>query len=137
MRLALAAVLFAAFAAPMLAEGGEERALVVTVQWDDKGEVAIEKVEKKEATIPTQLGFPQLWGRFFELRSKDKDGDVYFSGPLVDRQRLAHRGDGPPPTSATYTLIVPDLDEARHLVIVERISDDPDTGRKIVAERDL
>jgi hypothetical protein len=133
MRLIHAAVLFVALAAPAQAEEAE-RALVVTVKWDDQGAVSIEGVEKKQLPVPSQQGFPQLYARFFELRSQD--GDVYFSGPLHDNRR-SYAGGGERPPFATYTVVVPDLDEARHLVIVERVSDDPDTGRKIVAEKDL
>lgn len=135
MRLVHAAVLLAALAAPVPAEE-TERAIVATVKWDDRGEVTIEGVEKKELTVPSQQGFPQLYTRFFELRSRDKDGDVYFSGPLHDDRR-SYAGGGAPPPFATYRVIVPDIDEAHHLVIIERVSDDPDTGRKVVAERDL
>lgn len=135
MRLIHAAVLLAALAAPVPAEEAE-RAIVATVHWDDKGEVSIEGVEKKELPVPSQQGFSQLYTRFFELRSQDRDGDVYFSGPLHDDRR-SYAGGGAPPPFATYTVIVPDIDEAHHLVIVERVSDDPDTGRKIVAEKDL
>lgn len=135
MRLTLALCL--ALAVPGFAEDVPDRALIVTVEWSDQGGATVEKVEKKDMPIPSQRGFPQLWTRFFELRASDREGDVYFAGPMIDLRGVSTRGEGPPPASATYRLIVPDLPEARHLVIIERTSDDPDTGRTIAVEKDL
>lgn len=107
----------------------DERAVIVTVKWDQSGP-SIDKVDRKEMPVPAQLGFPQLWTRFYELR--DKDGDVHYAGPLVDPRAKRRGGLG-----SEFRVVLPDLDEAKHLVIIERVSSDPDTGRKIALERDL
>ena len=106
-----------------------ERAITFVVTWDENGP-SVDNVQKKELPVPLQNGMPSLWSRFFELR--DADGDVHYSGPLVDtRSRTAA------PTAFVRRVTVPDLDDAHHLVIIERVSQDPDTARKIVLERDL
>lgn len=114
-------------------DGPPERALVLTLKWDDTG-VTVDKVDRREMPVPAQLGFPQLWSRFFELQNKD--GDVCYSGPLVD-PRMGKASGGPGAQGASQRLILPDMEDARHLVIYQRVSPDPDTGRKIVLERDL
>lgn len=108
----------------------DERAVIVTVKWDASGP-SIDTVDRKEMPVPAQLGFPQLWSRFFELR--DKDGDVHYAGSLVDPRARRKGNTG----TSSFRVVLPDLDEAKHLVIIERVSTDPDTGRKVMLERDL
>lgn len=118
-------------ASPLRAQAPAEEAepaLVLTLKWEAGG-VAIETVDRREMVVPAQLGFPQLKSRFFELQNKD--GDVYYSGPLVDP-----RVPGGDPT-ATRRLVLPDREDARHLVFYQRVGEDPDTGRKVLLERDL
>ena len=108
-----------------------ERAVVLTLSWDGTN-LAVDKTDRRETAVPAQHGFPQLWNRFFELQNKD--GDVCYAGPVALPQTVATGADAKP---FTFQLILPDLDEARHLVVYRRVSQDPDTGRKIILEKDL
>lgn len=109
-----------------------ERALIITLKWEGDT-VSVDKVEKKEVALPGQKGFPQLQRVFYELR--DANGDTYYSGGLRDPRIIPHSNAVKP--TGTSTLMVPDIEEARKLVIMERVSKDPDNGRKIVMEADL
>lgn len=108
-----------------------ERALLITLTWDGDT-VAVDKVEKKELALPNQKGFPQLQRVFYELR--DANGDTHYSGGLHDPRVVPHKESKPKGTS---TLAVPDIEEARKLVIMQRVSKDPDNGRKVLMEADL
>lgn len=109
-----------------------ERALIVTLKWE-ADTVTVDTVDRKEAPIPVQRGFGQLMPLFFELRSDD--GDVYYSGGIKDPLIMPHSPKRL--SSATSRLVLPDLPEARKLVIMKRISKDPDTGRALVMEATL
>lgn len=109
-----------------------ERALVITLKWEGDT-VSVDKVEKKEVALPNQKGFPQLQRVFYELR--DANGDTYYSGGLHDPRVVPHATTVK--AKGTSVLMVPDIEEARKLVIMERVSRDPDTGRKVVVEADL
>lgn len=106
-----------------------ERALVITLKWEGDT-ISVDKVEKKEVALPGQKGFPQLLKVFYELR--DKNGDVHYSGSLRDPRIIPHSTERK--TSGTSTVTVPDIEEARKLVVLER---DPDKGLTTVMEADL
>jgi len=110
-----------------------QRGFLVTVTWDGT-KVSIEKAEAREIAVPLSRGMPSLWPRFFELRNKDgDDGDVYYSGALTNARTLkANPSDAQ--GAPTYTFVVPDLPDARLLLILER---DPKSGASIVARRQL
>lgn len=109
-----------------------ERALIVTLTWEGDS-ISVDKIDRREAVVPAQRGFPQLLPKFFELR--DKDGDVHYSGGLADPRGMPH--GAPPAGKVTKQLVLPDLEDARHLVILKRVSRDPETGRKVLLETDL
>lgn len=109
-----------------------ERALVLTLKWDGD-QVTVDKVDRKEVAIPPQKGFAQLKPLFFELR--DGDDNVHFSGALKDPRDRGHSGQ--PADSGTSTLIVPDIAEARRLLILKRESDAQGTRRKTLMEHTL
>jgi hypothetical protein len=109
-----------------------QRALVITLKWEGDT-IAVDKVDKREVALPGQKGFAQLLKVFYELR--DANGDVHYSGGLKDPRLIPHSTETK--ESGTSTLTVPDIEEARKLVILERIGKDPDKGRRTVMEADL
>lgn len=109
-----------------------ERALVITLKWEGDS-ISVDKVDRKEVALPGQKGFPQLLRVFYELR--DANGDTYYSGGLHDPRVIPHSTELK--ASGTSTLVVPDIEDARKLVILERIGKDPDKGRRIVMEANL
>ena len=132
MKITLATLCAVLLSVPLRAEAPPEpeRAIVLTIKWDASGP-SIEKMEKKEEHIPLQRGMPQMWSRFYELR--DANGDVHFSGALVSSIPVR---DGEPAVTE-HRVVVPDLDDARRLVIMERVAPDPKKGRKVWLEKDL
>ena len=134
MRILLAVCLMASLCAALRAEplAEPERAVIVTLKWEES-QIDVDKVDRKEIIIPVQRGFGQLQPLFYELLSPD--GDVYFCGGLVDPLSVPHSDKRL--TTANVTLILPDLAEAKHLVIYRRISLDPKTGRLKLKEADL
>jgi hypothetical protein len=129
-----ALVLAACLAASRAWAEQADKALLVTVKWDEAG-VTIEKVEARELPVPLQRGFPQLWSRFFELR--DAQDNVHYAGPLID-PRSSRKPEGDAPPGWTFRLAMPDLPEARRLVIIERVpADEVDKTRKVVKDETL
>ena len=127
------AVLFAALVVGR-AFADDAQALVVTIKWDASG-VSIDKVEKTKAAVPMQRGFPQLWSRFFELR--DAQDSVQYAGPLVEPRGMQAGENGAAP-SWTWRVVVPDLPDARRMVIVERVkADSVDKTRHVVKDQTL
>ena len=134
--LMLAALMLAAWigCARARAAGPDGSALLVTIKWDETG-ASVEKVETRDLPVPMQRGFPQLWSRFFELR--DAQDNVHYAGPLVD-PRATKQAKGGTPAGTTFRVLVPDLPEARRMVIVERVpSDDLDKARHVVKDETL
>lgn len=108
-----------------------EPALVVTLKWEGET-LSVDKVEKKEMTVPTERGMPQLVARFFELQ--DGEGNVHFSGSLDDARDNAHAER---PANHSQQLVIPDIPEARKLIFMKRVSPDPDKGRQEILRVDL
>lgn len=109
-----------------------ERAIILTLKWEENS-ISVEKKERKEAIVPVSRGFAALKPMFYELQSPE--GDVHFSGSLEDPLEPGH--SGPRKTSAITVLTLPDIPEARRLVITKRTSHDPDTGRQELLKEEL
>jgi hypothetical protein len=130
MKTILIALLFASLA--IAEEDAAERAFVLALEWNEAG-VSIKQKDRREAIVPDQAGMPVLSGYFYVLMDAEKN--VHYSGALVDPRALHTHGDAPP--TAVSRLIVPELEDARRLVIYERRSLDPEKGRHPVLEEDL
>jgi hypothetical protein len=108
-----------------------ERSLIVTLKWEAAGP-SVDKVDRKEGFVAPQYGFPQLTGRFFEL--VDGQGDVHYAGRVIDPRA---RDPLNPPPEATSRITLPDLPEARRLIIYERVSSGPKPGRTKILTHDF
>lgn len=112
-----------------------EPALLVEVLVEDD-RVKLGEIVRDGAHVPDVHGVPQHESLFFEALGED--GEVRYAGLIGDMCLLQRPPDPVPagwkPSSTVADIIViPESAGATELVIYRRVSDDPDTGRKVLS----